>query len=128
MASHDKEINGQTEGAPKQYDYGGNPLAREQTNATMLPAFGGTFQPGLYKAPKEQKIANPAPLGLCGFAFTTFLLSLINLGARGTSVPNIVVGSAYAYGGLIQLLAGMWYVSKRPLQPCSNACTPYYGR
>ncbi|GAA5894973.1 acetate uptake transporter family protein [Sporobolomyces salmoneus] len=64
----------------------------------------------------HRKLANPAPLGLCGFALTTFMLSLINgkfslietLGARGVNVPNVVVGPALFYGGLAQLLAGMW--------------------
>jgi succinate-acetate transporter protein len=32
------------------------------------------------------------------------------LGTDGLSKPNIVVGAAFAYGGLVQLLAGMWYV------------------
>lgn len=27
---------------------------------------------------------------------------------RDITKPNIVVGTAYAYGGLVQLLAGMW--------------------
>lgn len=74
-----------------------------------MPAFGGAFQPGLYAAPKKG-IANPAPLGLSAFALTTFILSLINLNTRGVAEPNIVVASAFAYGGLVQLLAGMWYV------------------
>lgn len=73
----------------------------------MMPAFGGAFQPGPY-TPSFRKFANPAPLGLCAFALTTFVLSLVNANARNVSVPNIVVGLAYAYGGLIQLLAGMW--------------------
>ncbi|KAF8437049.1 GPR1/FUN34/yaaH family-domain-containing protein, partial [Terfezia claveryi] len=51
---------------------------------------------------------NPAPLGLCAFALTTFVLSLLNANTQGVSVPSIVVGSAYAYGGIVQLLAGMW--------------------
>lgn len=91
------------------YDYGGNPLAHVATNDSTLgmPAFGGAFQPGLYAAPKKG-IANPAPLGLSAFALTTFILSLINLNTRGVGEPNIVVASAFAYGGLVQLLAGMW--------------------
>ncbi|SCZ91968.1 BZ3500_MvSof-1268-A1-R1_Chr5-3g08253 [Microbotryum saponariae] len=56
----------------------------------------------------HRKFANPAPLGLCGFALTTFMLSLINVGARGVAAPNVVVGPALFYGGLAQLLAGMW--------------------
>ena len=90
--------------------WGYGPLARLQTSGERLPAFGGDFQPGLYKPPSKS-FGNPAPLGLSGFALTTFLLSLINLQARGIAEPNIVVGPALAYGGLIQLLAGMWYVS-----------------
>lgn len=90
------------------YDYGGNPLARADTsNTAMLPAFGGEFRPGLYKQSKSN-IANPAPLGLSAFALTTFLLSLINIGARGTETPSIVIAAAFGYGGLVQLLAGMW--------------------
>lgn len=95
----------------KPYDYGGNPLAHINTGESVrLPAFGGEFQPGLYKPINDRKFANPAPLGLSAFALTTFVLSLINLGTRGIAEPNIVVGAAFAYGGLVQLLAGMWYV------------------
>ena len=94
------------------YDYGGNPLVHANTGeSARLPAFGGDFQPGLYKVDSNRKFANPAPLGLCGFALTTFVLSLINLGTRGIAEPNIVIGAAFGYGGLVQLLAGMWYAS-----------------
>ncbi|KAF8541292.1 GPR1/FUN34/yaaH family-domain-containing protein [Trichophaea hybrida] len=72
-----------------------------------MPAFGGAFQPAPYK-PSFRKFANPAPLGLCAFALTTFVLSLINAQTRGVQIPAVVVGCAYAYGGFIQLLAGMW--------------------
>ncbi|HZO73601.1 MAG TPA: acetate uptake transporter [Ktedonobacteraceae bacterium] len=54
--------------------------------------------------------ANPAPLGLSAFALTTFVLSCVNAGfliPQGTG-GNIVVGLALFYGGLAQLLAGMW--------------------
>jgi len=47
-------------------------------------------------------------LGLSAFALTTFVLSLINMGTRDITEPSIVVAIAYGYGGLIQLLAGMW--------------------
>lgn len=89
--------------------YGGNPLAHSHTGQSVrLPAFGGEFQPGLYKSTENRKFANPAPLGLAAFALTTFVLSLINIGVRGITQPNIVVGLAFGYGGLVQLLAGMW--------------------
>lgn len=55
-----------------------------------------------------RKFANPAPLGLAGFAATTFLLSLFNLQARGIKTENLIVSMALGYGGLVQLLAGMW--------------------
>lgn len=91
------------------YNYGGNPLAREQTmNGERLQAFGGELQPGLFKSIKDRKLANPAPLGLSAFALTTFVLSLLNMGTRGTGTPNLVVALAFGYGGLVQLLAGMW--------------------
>ena len=92
----------------KPYDYGGNPLAHIATNNPdyRLTAFGGEFQPGLYRAPKSN-FANPAPLGLSAFALTTFVLSLINIRTRHLAAPNLVVAIAYGYGGLVQLLAGM---------------------
>ena len=49
-------------------------------------------------------VADPAPLGLAGFALTTFLLS----GHNATFIPDLIwVGPALFYGGLVQLLAGM---------------------
>ncbi len=51
-------------------------------------------------------LANPGPLGLCGFALTTFVLSCANAGF--ISGPEVVLGLAFFYGGLAQLLAGMW--------------------
>lgn len=90
--------------------FGYGPLAHVNTAEARLPAFGGEFQPGLYKPVEGRKFANPAPLGLCAFALTTFVLSAINMGARDLTHPNIVCGLAFGYGGLVQLLAGMWYV------------------
>jgi len=55
-------------------------------------------------------IANPAPLGLGGFALTTFVLSMFNAGVIVNiyTPQGIVMGLALFYGGMIQLLAGMW--------------------
>lgn len=53
------------------------------------------------------KLANPAPLGLSGFALTTWLLSMINAGWFGDSAIPIVLASAFAFGGSVQLLAGL---------------------
>jgi succinate-acetate transporter protein len=58
--------------------------------------------------------ADPGPLGLAGFAGTTFVLSLINSGLVGTHlVPGggllpMVAALALAYGGIAQLVAGIW--------------------
>jgi len=56
--------------------------------------------------PVAATAANPAPLGLCGFALTTFVLSAAN--AQLFTGATIVVGLALFYGGVAQLLAGMW--------------------
>jgi len=104
---HAPGVNGST--PARGYDYGGNPLAHMNTgDSARFPAFGGEFQPGLYRPTTERKFANPAPLGLSAFALTTFVLSLINIGVRGVQEPFIVVSLAFGYGGLVQLLAGMW--------------------
>ncbi|KAH6615431.1 GPR1/FUN34/yaaH family-domain-containing protein [Chaetomium sp. MPI-SDFR-AT-0129] len=86
-----------------------NPMANiHADDQGRLPAFGGEFQPGLWRSVEHRKFANPAPLGLSAFALTTFVLSAVNLGARGVTAPNIAVPLALGYGGLVQLLAGMW--------------------
>jgi uncharacterized protein len=52
--------------------------------------------------------ADPAPLGLAGFAMTTFVLSMFNAQLVSSAGEPVVLGLALAYGGLAQLLAGMW--------------------
>jgi len=54
----------------------------------------------------EQKRANPAPLGLSGFALTTLVLSVFNAGLMSQG-ESAVLGLAAFYGGLAQLLAGV---------------------
>lgn len=54
------------------------------------------------------RVADPAPLGLAAFALTTFVLSVANAGLIGASSIQVVLGLALFYGGLAQLLAGMW--------------------
>jgi succinate-acetate transporter protein len=56
----------------------------------------------------SEKIANPGALGLGGFALTTFLLSFINAGILDPANLGVVLGMAFFYGGLAQVLAGMW--------------------
>src|SRR5436190_23746029 len=52
--------------------------------------------------------ADPGPLGLAAFALTTFVLSMFNSKLVGSGGEPVVLGLALAYGGLAQLLAGMW--------------------
>jgi len=67
---------------------------------------------------------DPAPLGLAGFAFTTFLLSFVNSGIFGGAAPGfawlaasgttaaqmvtLVVPLAFFWGGLAQFIAGLF--------------------
>lgn len=52
--------------------------------------------------------ADPAPLGLGAFALTTFILSMFNADLISKAGEPVVLGVALAYGGIAQLLAGMW--------------------
>jgi uncharacterized protein len=58
--------------------------------------------------------ADPGPLGLAAFAGTTFMLSMINSGLVGDKtlvgggLLPMVAGLALAYGGIAQILAGLW--------------------
>jgi succinate-acetate transporter protein len=61
----------------------------------------------------QSGIADPAPLGLGAFALTTFLLSAFNAGWMTSASGLAWLGYAFAYGGLGQLLAGMWEFRNR---------------
>lgn len=54
------------------------------------------------------KPADPGPLGLAAFALTTFVLSMFNAGLVSKAGEPVVLGLALAYGGIAQVLAGMW--------------------
>jgi hypothetical protein len=55
-------------------------------------------------------VADPAPLGLAGFALTTFLLS----GHNASFINDAIwIGPALFYGGLAQFAAGMWEFRNR---------------
>ena len=58
-------------------------------------------------------IADPAPLGLAAFALTTFLLSAFNAGWMTKASGLAWWSYALGYGGLVQLLAGMWEFRNR---------------
>ncbi len=57
-------------------------------------------------------IADPAPLGLAGFALTTFVLSMVNADIVPQSLVAGALGLALAYGGIGQFAAGLWEFAK----------------
>lgn len=61
----------------------------------------------------KENLANPGPVGLCGFALTTWLLSLINGGFfTAPEGVGLVLGMALAFGGIAQVIAGMFEFKK----------------
>lgn len=54
------------------------------------------------------KSLNPAPLGLAAFAMTTTVLCLFNIGAMPSAWISIVLPLAISYGGLMQIIVGIW--------------------
>ncbi|GBB85470.1 hypothetical protein RclHR1_00120024 [Rhizophagus clarus] len=69
------------------------------------------------------KPASSGPLGLCAFALTTFVLSINNSGSTNLRLPDIVVGLALFYGGLVQLLAGLWHLRVGNTFGATAACS-----
>jgi succinate-acetate transporter protein len=58
----------------------------------------------------EEKLANPAPLGLMGFGMTTVLLNLHNAGLWG--IDSMILGMGLFYGGIAQIIAGIMEFKK----------------
>jgi len=56
---------------------------------------------------EAKKFPNPAPLGLAGFALTTWLLSMINAGWFPAGSMGLVLAVALAFGGTAQMIAGV---------------------
>jgi succinate-acetate transporter protein len=54
------------------------------------------------------KPADPGPLGLAAFAMTTFVLSMFNANLVNEKGLPVVLGLALVYGGIVQLIAGLW--------------------
>ena len=61
-----------------------------------------------------ETIADPGPLGLAAFALTTFVLSVFNADLFGNSaaLKPAYLPIALVYGGIAQMLAGMWEFKK----------------
>jgi len=74
---------------------------------------GGSADPTTAREPsapttQSWTVADPAPLGLAAFALTTFVLSMFNAGLVDRAGEPVAYALAFGYGGLAQLLAGMW--------------------
>ena len=105
--SHTPKKKQSTENDASSDKYG--PLAHLSfPKGTGHHAFGGEMQPGMFGSVKDRKVANPAPLGLCGVALSTFVVSLINVGTLDLKNFSVLVCLGFVYGGLIPILAGMW--------------------
>jgi hypothetical protein len=84
-------VEAHTQADERRFERGGDPTAASQ-RVQFVPT----------------PIADPGPLGLAAFALTTFVLSMFNAKLMGSGGEPIVFGLALTYGGLAQLLAGMW--------------------
>jgi succinate-acetate transporter protein len=80
--------------------------ARGQEERRFEPTAGVTAAERMQFVPTP--IADPGPLGLAAFAMTTFVLSMFNAKLLGSGGEPIVFSLALTYGGIAQLLAGMW--------------------
>jgi len=74
--------------------------------AHYLQAYQGVRPSG---PPPASGLGNPGPLGLGGFALTTFTLSIFNTGAFvDPRLEGVVLPLALFYGGLAQFIAGLF--------------------
>lgn len=95
-------------------------VAGDAASPTVVPQ----GSPGATAAPGVTPFADPAPLGLAAFALTTFVLSFGNAGLiPGAGVA--VLGLALFYGGVVQVLAGLWEFANRNTFGATAFCT--YG-
>jgi succinate-acetate transporter protein len=82
------------------------------SESDLTPSLAEPLAGAESKAPVAHAVADPAPLGLAAFAMTTFCLSISNTKIWGPGA-DAAVALALAYGGLAQLLAGMWEFRRR---------------
>jgi succinate-acetate transporter protein len=61
----------------------------------------------------EHSVADPGPLGLAGFAMTTFALSSANANLWSGAGVAAALALALIYGGTAQFAAGMWEFARK---------------
>jgi succinate-acetate transporter protein len=84
--------------------------------ASTGPGAGGAREADIAPAPTAEagaraagwSPADPGPLGLAAFAMTTFVLSMYNADLVNPAGTGVVLPLALIYGGVVQILAGMW--------------------
>lgn len=79
------------------------PMSDSAATASAVPVTPRNFGASL---------ADPGPLGLAAFALTTFVLSTANAGILPKAAEPVVFGLALFYGGIVQVLAGLWEYAK----------------
>ncbi|HXZ83298.1 MAG TPA: acetate uptake transporter [Acidimicrobiales bacterium] len=71
------------------------------SNQIASPSDGGTPR-------QSAPVGDPSPLGFAGFAATLFLLGLVYAQVLSGKATYVVLPLALVYGGVAELLAGMW--------------------
>jgi len=89
-------------------DRGGNMSVHNPTAASPVQREAARSSEVVESRSGGITIADPGPLGLAAFAMTTFVLSMFNADLVSRSGEAVVFGLALAYGGIAQVLAGMW--------------------
>ncbi|WP_083527628.1 acetate uptake transporter [Curtobacterium ammoniigenes] len=98
--------------------------SRHSSSVGESPAVIPQSAPLENAAPAVTPFADPGPLGLAAFALTTFVLSFANAGIIPTA-GAAVLGLAAFYGGLGQLIAGIWEFANKNTFGATAFCT--YG-
>ncbi|WVQ85134.1 hypothetical protein IAT38_007299 [Cryptococcus sp. DSM 104549] len=110
-------------------DYGNTSITHQDSNENIKPgdleAGGGGYSSGQpmsrFVTPGgnpidnsnpafpvfHRKFGNAGALGLMSFAGASLLLNLFNLGARGVTNHEFILGMAFCYGGIGQTLGGI---------------------
>ena len=117
-----------TPGAGTNYERNVNPSGTDQPFVAGTPTSGTTAgarleqwtQAGSVRGPLAQQetqalaernmvaVADPLPLGLCGFAAATFTVSTVLAGWFGVQGLVAAIPVLIVFGGIAQFLAGMW--------------------
>ncbi|KAG7193111.1 uncharacterized protein KQ657_001228 [Scheffersomyces spartinae] len=74
----------------------------------LMTAFAGNFNPERYAPYPVHQFGNASALSLSGFGISAFCLGLYYAGAMGIKTSAVAVSLCVMYGGLVQLLGGVW--------------------